>query len=368
MEIKKSIFGKNVKLIIPQTKIGRIIHDELEYYSTFSKNEDEDLIIEFVKDYNWEFAYNNPRIHFEFEDGFGFDINFCKIKLNLTNKPLYVEILVKNKAKGILNFVKRFLNYEFNTQPVWGQILHELIFVPMCYLYDDIAPIHCSGIKNNNGAFLFGGTGGVGKTSILLTLSKRGDISFVNDDIGIISKDGFVYPNYAFPKIYAYNTKNNAYIEKELLKNKTLANKLQWRIIKNINPSKVRRRIKPDKLYSIDKKQVFNLDSYFIFNIGLFDDIRIKPISVETAATATLEIFKSEYSIINRHFFWHKFNSVINANKIKLDLDSVFKTWHCIYLNAFKNVNLYVINVPQRITQSEFTEKMLETISHFLVK
>ena len=82
----------------------------------------------------------------------------------------------------------------------------------------DLSLIHASGVVLSNGkAILLGGTGGIGKTSLELELCLNEKASFLTDDIAVIDKEGFLWPNLSFPKIYGYNLAGNKALKRQLL-------------------------------------------------------------------------------------------------------------------------------------------------------
>jgi serine kinase of HPr protein (carbohydrate metabolism regulator) len=72
---------------------------------------------------------------------------------------------------------------------------------------DDVIVIHGSSVYNNNTGYVFTGSGGSGKTAISTSLISEKNYKFIADDITFLSKDGRLYGNFEFPKIYHYNVK-----------------------------------------------------------------------------------------------------------------------------------------------------------------
>jgi serine kinase of HPr protein (carbohydrate metabolism regulator) len=154
------------------------------------------------------------------------------------------------------------MGYKSNIENITA-ILYELVLVPLNYFFSDKALVHASSMKNstNGKTVMFGGTGGVGKTSLELLLCRELGYSFISDDIAVIDKKGFVYSNLAYPKIYAYNAEGNQEIENLLFNKRSSIDKLQWKLSKNIRGlNKARRTISPDEIYkSVEKdKNIIN--------------------------------------------------------------------------------------------------------------
>src|SRR5690606_2404963 len=83
-----------------------------------------------------------------------------------------------------------------------GQLFHEACLIPALalFFYQRIVPLHASSFEAPGGAgVLVVGTGGVGKTTSELELIRANGFRFLADDISLISGDGRLYPNFAYP-------------------------------------------------------------------------------------------------------------------------------------------------------------------------
>ncbi|MFY1111927.1 MAG: hypothetical protein AB3K77_09645 [Methanosarcinaceae archaeon] len=360
--MKKNIFSKSILFEFDQSEFSKILKCELLFYE--DTNAEPDVKIYINKKLKMDTILNNPKIHFEFKNGYAFQFNAILITWNFSGDiPIIYIDLPEDNFNPLKALIKRFFSIQYTLLPQEaGQILHELVLVPLTYIFEDIAPVHCSSFISNNKSFFVGGTGGTGKTSTLIEIGSKKEVSFFADDITIISKDGFSYPNFAYPKIYAYNTIGNPKLEKLLLKNDGIVGKLQWVIKKRRNPSNVRRRISPNILYNIPKKDRYKLDTYIIISRGDFRDITYKNVDCEKMADVTLEIMKSEYWVINNHYQWHKYNSYLRNESPLFDLDTVFKNWKSVYLQIFSRSTNYIFEVPSTMENKKFKEKMEEII------
>ena len=107
---------------------------------------------------------------------------------------------------------------------------------------------------------------GVGKTSLELSMIQKNNFKFLADDVCLIDKNSNIWPNYAFPKIYRYNTQNKQEIEKKILKNRGYIDRFQWHFFKLFPNKPIRRRINPKIFYDNKVGVKSKLSDYYIFS------------------------------------------------------------------------------------------------------
>jgi len=74
------------------------------------------------------------------------------------------------------------------------KILQDVIVLKL--IENNIVPIHCSGVSDDNFAYLFFAPPNTGKSYIVYNLVKKEkNLKFLSDDIALLSKDKRVYPN-----------------------------------------------------------------------------------------------------------------------------------------------------------------------------
>ena len=234
------------------------------------------------------------------------------------------------------------------------------MLVPSIHFYDDLAIIHASCVydQKTKKAILFGGTGGVGKTSIEMQCCKNNDYDFVSDDITVVDKEGYIHPNLAFPKIYAYNIDGSSIKYKDLFNEKpTLLNKAHWNFTKQLRgKAKVRRRVSPAHFYKgIINHKIKNADykilSRFSGDISSFKNI---PLEKDIAIEATLKIILNEYSSFYQHVRWHEYNSSIGGYAPILKMNTIESNFRSIYGSFFENNNIELLSYPSSIKHSDF--------------
>jgi len=222
------------------------------------------------------------------------------------------------------------------------------------------APLHVSAFKNNiNGdLLLFGGTGGVGKTSLELLFCGKLNYSFVADDMVVVNTNSEVYPNLSYPKIYAYNLESNKSMTNNILKGRGLIDIAHWYIRKKVKGlSAVRRSIAVDKLY--DKFEVDKVKAtkyFFLFRTNTVSNIKIERVSKNLAISNSIRILKNEfYSSFYRKIDLYEYNcnlgkstsSLVSMLDIENNLNQVFNQF-------FNEVDSFIIKIPLKVEEKDF--------------
>ena len=352
------MFGKNIKFDIQDKEVETVLIDKLSIYPVGKEENFEVKIsildkIQFPKKY-----YNNPSIHYTTQNSF--IINFGVIKVKYTKDDLlYIDIEI-DKSK---NFISKFrtINYE-NTIDSIGEILHELVFIPMNFFDTTKALIHASSMKNisNNKVIMIGGTGGVGKTSLELLLCEELGYSFISDDIAIVSSDIKIFPNLSYPKIYAYNVANNIKLYNKLFMNKSIIDKFQWNLRKKLKGEKgVRRSISPNIIFDSVERVPNKIDEYYILSrTNLVTKIEIEEVDNSIAVDMTLKIIKNEYASVIQHIVWHEYNALFNKQNPIISELKLYETWSNIYQKIFSNIKCFVVRIPNNISHEIFLKSM----------
>ncbi len=356
-----NIFGKNIKIECEDKKIERILYNWVKKYP-LGFEENIEINIRFVNNLpNFKgIFYNSPTNYLVYDN-----INIMKIAkheiiFEKDKNILNIYVKYKYKTNYIKNFILKFISIGyFNSLENVGAFFYEMILVFMQYILNDKMLIHASAMKNlnTNKVILFGGSGGVGKTSLELLLCNKLNYSFIADDISVVDKDGYIYPNLAYPKIYAYNTIKNTNIKNIIFNNRKLLDKIQWIFMRKIRGDKgVRRAIFPFELYKNVEIQKNIITSYYILQkTNKVQKITISKLDKKTTAYATYIIIKNEYGNATIHFGWSEYNTLFHEaiNPI-IKLDTVYEQWKLNYERLFSNVNTYLVEIPIDIKYSEF--------------
>src|SRR5690625_1536679 len=292
--MKKLIFGKGINIITKNSDIKAILNDRFSLYPDFNEKEDIKLYIN-ENEENDDFISINPNLHTSYPDGFKAKFGSNTIRWVMGQDVIKVYLNIPSLTKSWKNIISRYRSMEFSigSKERIDQILYEMVLIPTMFFIDNLAIIHSAGFVYKNKSFLLGGTGGTGKTSASLEISKKNSALFLNDDMSIIDSQGFIYPNLAYPKIYAYNTIGDIELENKLIKHHSFLNKIHWKIKKKKNSEKVRRKISPKDLYGSVINEKVKLDFYIILFREKVSKMKITEINKESAINATISIMQS---------------------------------------------------------------------------
>ena len=361
------IFGRRVQInLLTENKVQKkTILQHFDLYDKINENNKADFIINIKnEESNKEINTQNPKIHIETTNGF--ICIYPKISVRFRKQELLeADIYSEYQKPGLKKYLKRLYNIQYNTidQRI-SQILHELVLVPSVYFNNKNFLVHSSAFKKPGGkAVLIGGTGGSGKTSLEIELCMNRNYSFIADDISVLDSEGNVFPNLSFPKIYAYNLKNNDVLKKIIFKNRSFADKLAWKLKYLLNGSSgVRRNISPEEVYGKFEKHEVLVEKYYILLKKNTDKINIEKINAKQASEMTISIIQAEYWQFNNHILWHEFNrKAINKQPI-LNLNEVLSNWKKESEKVFSNIDCYIINIPLHIEHKKFITEVADLI------
>jgi len=357
------VFGKTVQLEFDE-KVFIKVNENLSMYP--ASKESPSIAIRIIQECDgeeWPYRsggfLQNPSNHITYENGFGMRTGSTDVFFEKTEDQLEVEVRVK-RGSYLKRMLRRMISMEFSsTEDNISQFLHEIVFIPFAFFFDSIMPIHASSFRTPSGKVdLIGGTGGVGKTSTELALCSKEGYAFVSDDFCIVDENGNVYPNLAYPKIYAYNTRDNKDLEKQLLRKESVLNKIHWFLGKKLRgEDKVRRKQSPSTLYKEYVSNKVKADNYFIL-VRTSDSkvIRAQKTTSKHANAFTLSILKNEYSAFHKQLIWHQYNSMLAGQQAIVDLDKVFSGWKRLGSHFFENTNNYIVEIPIRIEHQQLIE------------
>ena len=360
--IKKKIFGKVVQFECTDTWKSEL-HESLELYSDVS-DKLVDVRIQIVDEGVAEPSLSmNPKIFRKLQGGFAAEFRGAAISWRKDSESqLTVQACVKDPFRNALvGLLKRLRSMEFPTRLEWfEQVLHELILVPTAHFFADLAIVHAAAIGNESGCFLFTGTGGVGKSSALLSVAGKEGVGFLADDVVVVDKKGLAYGNFSWPKIYGYNCTGTG-LASRLLAPRGILDRAHFYIRNRVNPSTVRRKIRPDDLFSkclSDGVPVKGV--YFLFREPC-QAISVSDSSTEKAITSTIEIIKSEYDVFYKILRWDRYNSIMLGVESALTIDGLERWWRASLANVFEG-EVKKIAVPYQVDHADYLSFMEEFI------
>lgn len=357
------IANKNVQINNSFTELNEPINELLNPYITDNKEYDYSVNIITQRP---EIIYSNPSVHYETEDGFGYSIKGYGDLF--FEKTTHLEItFIPSKQLVRRPLYKRFISSgEYSSlTDLMSSLLFEHILVCATFFFDDIAIVHSAGFKlNNNRAILIGGTGGIGKTSLEIQMCFNDNTaSFINDDIAFIDQDGFIYPNYARPKIYGYNLNGNSKLEKEIFKTRTKVDRLAWHYKKARNGiTKVRRRVTPLTFNAV-KNTANQATDYWMMSRHNSKSIEFQDSTPEQIASLTNSIIHTEYSIYYNHLIWHNYNKQLLGEIPILDTDTLDNTKLTILQAAFEKIDCKKVLIPKDISHKDYLQTMGQLLS-----
>lgn len=362
--MRKNIFGYDV--YINNEVECLFFENEFEMYKDNFDDLGKKVIINISESKPIDYLSSNPKLILVDKDGFTMKSK-VNIKWNLS-KLNYGEIVVeisipKNNQNRFRKYISKFLSIGYeNTFENIGQILHELVLIPSTFFFKDKVIIHGSCLYNKkfNKSIVFGGTGGVGKTSTLIEMGKDHDWVFLSDDMVVVDTNGKIHPNYAYPKIYAYNTIGDKKFEKEILKGKKLMDKFQWIFWKKINPAKVRRRIAPNLLYNSEFVSPKLDNNLFLFRGNFDEDITFEKTGYKNSSKFEKNIILSEYESFYKFIKWYEYNAKALKLKPYITFDEIVKNYEEKYNEIFSNTDNYVVKINDSMEHNIFKKEMIK--------
>lgn len=354
---KKKIFNKRVEFT-SDDNFDDMLSKSIELYENWNEGQ-ADIVINVLssKKFNQNILSVNPKLHKSTESGFIQKVGDYEIEWNYIGSTLVINFYYVNPY-GLKGVYRKVRGMEFSNHiELFEQVLHELVLVPSLYFQSNCAPIHASSVELDNKIYLFAGTGGVGKSSAMLALRNVPGVKFLADDISVVNNEAVTFPNFAWPKIYAYNCEGTN-LEELILNSRSIVNKLHFKLKKRINKTTVRRKISPEKLYkdvSLGGKKVETL--YYLFREDV-TKVTVQDMSCLDAVTMTKNIMKTEYSYFNSYVYWEGYNRTGLGVKSHLNLDDIFNVWEGIYKRAFSDISVKKISIPLSISHEDYMSQV----------
>lgn len=359
MKVTKKIFGKNYQFTA-SNKWSSYLEEAIYLYPDSEEPNGLDVIIHLDSVLNNEkIIARNPSTFAKFDSGITTDFGSCKISWNKkNNSPLEINVALPLSPDSFRNNLWKFRTMEYSTETErLVQILHELVLVPSVYFFNDLSIVHAAVIAKEGGATLLAGTGGTGKTSALLALRKSDKHSFVSDDIAIVSKDGYVFPNLAWPKVYGYNL--SSYITKdELLKGRSKIDRIQFDYRLKRNPKTVRRKLRPDILYKNCEINPIPIKEVIYLFRDDSSQMNLQPLDTIKAIDMGVCVMKTEYGVFHNFIEWDNYNSLGKGLDPIIDLGVVFETWKENLTSSFENVDIKMLSIPYDVPHEEYLDFM----------
>lgn len=365
MNRKYLIFGKVIEVITIESSEGLLLQNELSVYPT-AEDKAVDIQINYVESVQIKDAISrNPSVHSLQNDGFNFTMGPVTIRYwfkdGIVSK---VDFSIKDSSFWMAT-LNKMLNIQFtNHKEAIGQWFHEFVIVPLGFLFKNRALVHSSAVMTPDGnAVLFGGTGGVGKTSLEIELCKHHDCSFLTDDISFVSNDCKIYPNLAFPKIYGYNVKGDKKTRKDIFRGKSIINKFFFWLHSLRGDQYVRRRISPKVFYGKIQNEAAQIKSYLILSKSNVNTLTIESIECKTATAMSQKVIVREYQTFIDHLVWHEFNCLVSNQTPIISEQKVLSENEKVISEALGKIeNIFLVKIPLEIDHTDFKNQMVQAL------
>lgn len=368
ISIKCRIASLNVEIDAPRDSSTSLLENELAIYPAFDPSCETDVVITVcarneVLEGTSEKISKNPSLFTVLEDGISLEFKSGHVFWSTDPGPVQIRFSPPPVKK---NWIRKIgsMQYHFPHENI-GQIFHELVFVPTLQLFfaNRFALIHGSAVKNSKGEIsVFAGTGGVGKTSMMLELVDNQDHSFVADDISILGDDGVIHANFAFPKIYGYNTLGYPEIKQRLFRKKSLLDRASWklRILLRGGPANVRRRVNPCDFFDGRVESQGPLTRLYVLFRCNTDELKVEKISSDDAVKMNTHIMMSEYGVLYNYLHWYSFNCIGNGKQAdeRFVYDKLLGKSSKIQENVLSDVECLKISVPMKMTAQELKHQL----------
>lgn len=238
-------------------------------------------------------------------------------------------------------------------------IFHEMVLVPAAHWMAELAVVHASAFSDEHGAVtMIGGTGGVGKTSLALELCLKHGFRFLADDISFIAEDGHVWPNLAYPKIYAYNLEGNPDLAARVLGGRGIGDRVHWAVHRRRGAQFVRRRVAPDVLYGSYDRDGGPLRRYVILTREDRSGVDVSELPAARAAALSTALMPPEYHQFHNHLYWHAFNRGVMGDVPSIAVADVLRRWESILARVFEGAICLLVRLPVSMEHLAFKETM----------
>lgn len=251
---------------------------------------------------------------------------------------------------------RKWKSIQFTSRPEGSaQVLHELVLLPALHFFEELLPLHASSFVLPNGDVVaLGGTGGIGKTSLELELCRKRGCAFLADDVSVLDDEGRLWPNFNYPKIYAYNVQNDAELERKLIAPWDVPSRAQWHLRQKKGGERVRRRISPLELYGRVAEGPAALRRYWLLVPSRVERPTVERIDPERASDLTLDVLRNEFQSFHGHIAFHEFNCRARGSVPVLTLSELFTRWRARLVAGLGRVECALFRLPPKMDHAAF--------------
>jgi hypothetical protein len=361
--MKKKIFGKSISVDIDFTH-SNLLTDAIGNYPDTNENSTINIKIFINKKMSFnKFKSTNPKVHSSSDTSMSVKVGEHNITWEFVNDAINIYFYY-NYPTSIHKKLRKFFGYEYpSLNNNFLQTFYELVLVPTNFFIKDRSLIHASAIKYKSSTILFAGTGGVGKSSSMLSFMDNQDVSFISDDICVVDDKGYIYPNYSWPKVYGYNCSGIDILKSKIFFNSSFLDKLHFSIKNHLDPSSVRRKISPFNLYN----SVSGVSTKVDYIIYLFredvPDLTLTIMDKDVLREANELIINTEYSYFYNHLFWDKYNRILSKNNRHIHNDVYnYSNDYEEFVSNIDPCKVFKLSVPMEINHQYFIDSVIKIV------
>lgn len=283
----------------------------------------------------------------------------CQIIFNKIPLKVYISTIRNKLLTKFSNFffrfvTKDFLNLDEMTAKNFTYNFFDLV-TELQLLKNGASYVHASVVEKEGKAVAFIGGGGIGKSSIMLSLCLEKGWKYLSDDLGIFVEDGTTFRSPKKIQIYKYNTIKKPKLEKNLLRKHSFINRMFWYIHNLLKGSKgVRRRVHPEEIFSEDSISSFaKLDKVIFLEKSDVENFHTSNISAQKLAICASNILLEELSplpkIINLSNGSLSKSPLLNINEF---LDQI----SFILAKSWESCHLRHVTIPINASQNDIID------------
>ncbi len=264
------------------------------------------------------------------------ELNF----LIYNENPFKVIVNVTNNEtiKSSLRIFDKAFRNNIERQVVTFYYRVFLLFSQLWNIQNGLSYLHSSAVAVNKESIIFTADSGVGKSSLLFSLSQARNFAFVADDLAMVSSNSKVFYQGRSLSIKPYHLKQYPFLMKKLKSLMSFVQKVQWQLLRD---NRLTYRMHPSDLFqkiseSSDIKRVVHLCNHTSL------DFRISDLSATDLIKYTTPILKNELFLAN-----HKLDYLASLpNSPFINSSTLYKIVSDIYSKAFQNVEIKLVLVP----------------------
>ncbi len=358
-----ALLGRSVEVHSGGGVAGRALQTELDLYPRAAAPAD--LVVRRIEHTTGRVLSANPSTHVEHDDGFTARSTMATVRYRFDDGRMSgAELAINVPASWPHRQAQKWADMQFSSREERaGMIAHEHVFVPAAAVSPGLAPLHASALLGpDERVTLFGGTGGVGKTSLEMDFILRGPYRFVADDLAVLSDDGLVHPNLAYPKVYGYNLGAADDVREAVLGGRGPLDLLHWRLHKTRGADRVRRRVAPDVLYGTADGEPRPAGRYVVLFRETRSTVAVEPLAQADAVALSLDVLRSELAFFLGHLRLHAYNRRALGKPSLVDPDEVVDGWRRTLTAAFESAECQIVRIPLGMDHGAFKEAMRQVL------